>query len=314
MNSKNDDENKRKKCFVITPIGEEGSSIRRHIDGIINASIRPALKDKYDVKAAHEFTTPGSINNQVIVEIYNSDLVVANLTELNPNVMYELAIRHALKKPVIMIMEKGTKGLPFDVNNERTIFYINDSQGVLDLKNQIIEAENSLDKRNISNPIFDALNNYIADESIIKNIETTSEEDANALKLILNKINKLEALASKNSEISATVTNSSTNRYWTSIDFKYTKVLDKKTKKEILLSLIHNLQCMLLERYDSTKLTCKGNIDTGIKLGLGISEVKSPSTTELYTNVFETISETLKEIDSEIDFNMQLGMGVISYT
>lgn len=182
----------KKKCFVITPIGEEGSSTRRHIDGIIKAAIRPALENKYEVKAAHEITTTGSINNQVIVEIYTSDLVVANLTELNPNVMYELAIRHAIKKPVIMIMEKGSKGLPFDVINERTIFYINDSQGVLDLKEEIVKVEDTIGNNPVSNPIFDALSIYTSDQSLIKSIEAYNKEDADVLKIILNKINRLE--------------------------------------------------------------------------------------------------------------------------
>lgn len=183
----------KKKCFVITPIGEEGSQIRRHIDGIINASIKPALENKYEVIAAHHINTTGSINNQVIAAIYNADLVVANLTGLNPNVMYELALRHALKKPVIMIMEKGSKSLPFDVINERTIFYINDSQGVLDLKREIENVEEAIKIEKISNPIYDALNNFISEENLIKDIKTKSTDDANVLKVILDKLNKLES-------------------------------------------------------------------------------------------------------------------------
>lgn len=181
----------KKKCFVITPIGEENSSIRRHINGIIRAAIRPALEDKYEVRAAHEITSLGSINNQVITSIYTADLVIANLTDLNPNVMYELAFRHALKKPVITIMEKGTKALPFDIGNERTLFYVNDSQGVLDLKEAIIDMEKTLENSKVSNPIYDALVKYIDDENVMKNIEPSNTTDTSVLKAILNKINDL---------------------------------------------------------------------------------------------------------------------------
>lgn len=202
-----DEENKstveKKTCFVITPIGEDNSSIRRHIDGVIKAAIRPALGHKYDIRVAHEFTATGSINNQVIIEIYNADLVITNLTDLNPNVMYELAIRHSLRKPVIMIMEKGNGKLPFDVINERTIFYTNDFQGVLDLKNELIKYEKALIDKKVSNPIYDALSTYVSDESLIKNIESTNKEDASVLKVILNKMNNLESfIDNKNSEIS----------------------------------------------------------------------------------------------------------------
>lgn len=201
-------EGNKKVCFVITPIGDDNSSIRRHIDGVINAAIRPALDEKYDVRVAHEFTSPGSINKQVIIEIYNADLVIANLTELNPNVMYELAIRHAFKKPVIMIMETGGNKLPFDVVNERTIFYKNDFQGVIDLKNSLKKTECGItEAKNISNPIYDALENYADEKKIIKEIENNDKENANVLRIILSKINDLEnSIYNSNSEMATTRT------------------------------------------------------------------------------------------------------------
>ena len=41
---------KKKRCFVITPIGDEKSEIRRHIDGIIDEAIVPALGEEYEVR------------------------------------------------------------------------------------------------------------------------------------------------------------------------------------------------------------------------------------------------------------------------
>ena len=93
---------------------------------------------------AHKISEPGSITKQIIKEIYSDKLAIANLTNKNPNVMYELAFRHSLGKPVIMIAEKGTP-LPSDIIMERTIFYQNDAQGVLELKDNIITAEAKID-------------------------------------------------------------------------------------------------------------------------------------------------------------------------
>ena len=42
-----------KKCFVITPIGDEMSPIRRHIEGVIDAAIEPALGDKFEICVSH---------------------------------------------------------------------------------------------------------------------------------------------------------------------------------------------------------------------------------------------------------------------
>lgn len=254
------EEIKLKTCFVITPIGDENSSIRRHIDGVINAAIRPALCDKYNVKVAHEFSSTGSINNQVIIEIYNSDLVIANLTELNPNVMYELAIRHALKKPVIMIMEKGDTKLPFDVANERTIFYKNDFQGVLDLKKEIIKTEKNVEEnKNVSNPIYDALYDYTSDKSLIKKVESESSADANVLKSILNKINNLEKSIYRNSlEITATETMATVTL---NIELEFSNDISKSERANIIIGIQRKLKEVLIANFDIEILFSRKNIE-----------------------------------------------------
>ena len=63
---------------------------------------------------------PGMITSQIIQRIIDSPLVIADLTESNPNVFYELAIRHAIRKPLVQIIQKGDK-IPFDVAGMRTI-------------------------------------------------------------------------------------------------------------------------------------------------------------------------------------------------
>lgn len=96
-----------------------------------------------NITVAHRMPQPGSINKQVIQRVLYDDLVITNLTGLNPNVMYELAIRHAARKPVVQICEEGTK-LPFDIVEERTIFYTDDMMGVtqlqIKLKQTVLEA------------------------------------------------------------------------------------------------------------------------------------------------------------------------------
>lgn len=180
-----------KRCFIITPIGSESDPIRRHIEGIIEAAIRPALKDKYNLIVAHKISEPGSITKQIVTEIYNAELVIANLTDRNPNVMYELAFRHSLGKPVIMIAESGTS-LPSDIIMERTIFYQNDAQGILDLKKELEKAEIEIDFSKIGSPIYDVLHSIDRDKSIIQLSQNNTQTEQETLPYILEKLNKLE--------------------------------------------------------------------------------------------------------------------------
>ena len=57
-----------------------------------------------------------------------SRLIIAEISQSNPNVFYEVGYAHALNKPTILIAEKTTK-LPFDVSPFRTLFYENTIAG-----------------------------------------------------------------------------------------------------------------------------------------------------------------------------------------
>jgi hypothetical protein len=112
----------RKKCFVVSPIGGEGTAERRHADMLLHGVILPVLEDKFDVRRADGFSSPDIITARIIDCIVNWDLVVADLSFSNPNVFYEVGLRHMVAKPIIHMAAADTK-LPFDTAAQRTIFF-----------------------------------------------------------------------------------------------------------------------------------------------------------------------------------------------
>ena len=111
-------------CFVIGPIGKNGSSERQHADFLLYGLIKHVLESDefgFRVKRADEDADPGMISDRMISDILSADLVVADLTDLNPNAFYELGIRHAAQKAVIHIAKANTP-LPFDNVAHRAIF------------------------------------------------------------------------------------------------------------------------------------------------------------------------------------------------
>jgi hypothetical protein len=108
-------------CFYITPIGADDSEERKHSDMFLSSLIEPALSGfGLEVVRADKIAQPGMITSQVLEHVLRSKLVIADLSFHNPNVFYEMALRHATKLPVVQICRRKDR-LPFDVNQVRTI-------------------------------------------------------------------------------------------------------------------------------------------------------------------------------------------------
>lgn len=134
-----------KSCFVISPIGTDGSPQRKRADTVLKHIFKPALEPLgYTVVRADEISQPGSITLQVLERVLESHLVVADLTDHNPNVFYELAVRHASERAVIHVIS-AEQSIPFDVADLRTVKIATDLDGAdqarVDIAAQVREIE-----------------------------------------------------------------------------------------------------------------------------------------------------------------------------
>lgn len=178
-------------CFIVTPIGDNSSETRRATDGLIDAVFEPVLRDRgLSLEVAHRNYDPRSITHRIIGHVVESRLVIANLTGLKPNVMYELAVRHAASKPVVIIAERGTN-LPFDIKDELTFFFDNDMQGTVELRailGRAIDTALSMDKPD--NPVV-----RYRQQALFE----LKGEAPEALQLIMNRLGTLESRFARSS-------------------------------------------------------------------------------------------------------------------
>ncbi len=127
-----------RKCFVVSPIGEDGSEIRLRADKLFKYVIKPVCEAcEFNPIRVDQLNDATSITQTIIDYLDSSDLVIADISGHNPNVFYEMGYRARTKKPMIHLKQKG-EHLPFDVNTIRTFDYdLTDLDSVDEIKDRL---------------------------------------------------------------------------------------------------------------------------------------------------------------------------------
>ncbi len=135
---------KRKTCFVIMPIGDQTygdisvsqRDLRERYDNLITEALLQA-DNTLDVMRADDIAKPGCVTNDIVNRIMFSDVVVADVTYPNPNVYYELGLRHACRPGTIIIRDESGPKAPFDIAHLRYIPYCDTSTGLKELTREL---------------------------------------------------------------------------------------------------------------------------------------------------------------------------------
>ena len=129
-----------KKCFIISPIGKPGTDTYQHFQALFNNLLQPTVASfGYDVTRSDEVTKAGAITKEIVTRLGQADLVIADLTNLNPNVFYELGVRHALRgRGTLMILDSlSQEKIPFDLSAYRVINFESNLQGIGKLQDEL---------------------------------------------------------------------------------------------------------------------------------------------------------------------------------
>ncbi len=149
----------KNRCFVIRPIGPKGSNTRERSEKVFRHIIGRALEN-FEIIRADDIKKPGQITMQIIENIVESPILIADLTDNNANVFYELALRHALGKPAILIIQEDQiKKVPFDIKDMRIIPYkLEDPDSIEEARKEITEYAKAIEDKISSGNI---ISNYV---------------------------------------------------------------------------------------------------------------------------------------------------------
>lgn len=133
--------------------------------------IRPAVEEFkfqgnliYKCDRSDLISQSGSITHTILNNIYKSDVVIADLSGLNPNVLYELGIRHALRNKTILIASKQTT-IPFDIGDVKIIFYedrIGGEKSVIPQIQSLLQMFSENEENVIDSPVIRAISDLPA--------------------------------------------------------------------------------------------------------------------------------------------------------
>lgn len=116
-------ETNRELCFVIMPFSKTSEEhTEEYWTRHFNTFLKPQIETNPDLEAHRSQALRGDILRQIITSLVVCRVVVADLTDHNPNVFWELGVRQSFKHGTITIAEVDTK-LPFDIGGKGTLFY-----------------------------------------------------------------------------------------------------------------------------------------------------------------------------------------------
>ncbi len=183
------------KCFVIMPFGDPRKNRDEYetFTNIFNQWIKPTVEEiicdniTIECYRADNVYKPGEIIAHIIDSLVSSEIVIADLSNQNPNVFYELGVRHSNSNNTIII-SNNLDDIPFDLRSLRTIPYEYKPDKMLKLKDELIKTIKSIieNPNDIDNPV----ERYFFENSAKKEIGT-SATNSGLIKDLTSELDKL---------------------------------------------------------------------------------------------------------------------------
>ncbi|EPB8258589.1 hypothetical protein ACRTGY_001351 [Clostridium perfringens] len=185
-------------CFVIMPISDNNNYEKGHFNFVYEDIFKPAIESAgFKPYRVDENKSSSVIHLEIIKALLDAPMAICDLSSKNPNVLYELGIRQAFDKPVVLVGDNNP-GEIFDIGNINTYKYdkVLSYRSVIKDQNEISEMiKKTYDNHNKgidSNSLIKLLNINSAAQSIDK------EKDLNEKDLLTMMYNEIISLKNNN--------------------------------------------------------------------------------------------------------------------
>ena len=218
--------NNKKKCFVVMPFSKTQSCTEQKWTEIFEYIIKPAVEESglgYECKRS--IAERQNIIKGILEALNKANVVIADLTDNNQNVFYELGVRHTLANRTILIAQ-GEEHIPFDLRPYPVAFYSEPPAKIAEFKKDIKRKLEDIE----TNP--ERSDNPVADFLEHKNIDllfTQKSENSKKLTALVSEL-------SENLDYAKLILEEAANNQ---------KIRKEKRKEEIIISTV---------RFDTTCL------------------------------------------------------------
>ncbi len=151
--------NNKKKCFVIMPFSTTKSCTENKWTEIFEYIIKPAIEESgLGYECERSVAGRENIVKGILDALNKANVVIADLTDNNPNVFYELGVRHTLTNRTILIAQ-GEEHIPFDLKPYPVAFYSESPAKIVEFKKDIKKKLEDIEKNpeRSDNPVGDFL-------------------------------------------------------------------------------------------------------------------------------------------------------------
>lgn len=177
--------NNKKKCFVIMPFSDTQSCTEQKWTEIFEYIIKPAVEEsQLGYECIRSVAKRENIIKGILEALNKANVVIADLTDRNPNVFYELGVRHTLANRTILITQ-GQEHIPSDLTSYPFAFYSESPAKIAEFKNAIKEKLEDIETNpeRSDSPVADFLKN--------RNVVLLSAEKSANLKKLSGLISEL---------------------------------------------------------------------------------------------------------------------------